>query len=146
MAVYSYFWCLIMGRIIAIDYGKKRVGIAVTDTLQLIANGLTTVASHEVIAFLERYIQTEPVDKIIIGLPKQMNNELSESMKYITPFVHTLKKSLKNILKRICSYLILMWFQKEKPMKHLIIKESGRITADVIQPFLLRLGERSFTD
>ena len=97
MAVYSYFWCLIMGRIIAIDYGKKRVGIAVTDTLQLIANGLTTVASHEVIAFLERYIQTEPVDKIIIGLPKQMNNELSESMKYITPFVHTLKKRITHI-------------------------------------------------
>jgi putative holliday junction resolvase len=86
-----------MGRIIAIDYGRKRVGIAVTDTLQLIANGLTTVASHELIAFLERYIQAEPVDKIIVGLPKQMNNQPSESMKYITPFVHTLKKRIPHI-------------------------------------------------
>lgn len=86
-----------MGRIIAIDYGRKRVGIAVTDTLQLIANGLTTVASHELIVFLERYIQAEPVDKIIVGLPKQMNNQPSESMKYITPFVHTLKKRIPHI-------------------------------------------------
>ncbi len=86
-----------MGRIVAIDYGKKRVGIAVTDTLQLIANGLTTVSSKEIFSFLEKYILAELVDKIIVGLPKQMNYEPSESMKYITPFVQTLKKKMPHI-------------------------------------------------
>ncbi len=86
-----------MGRIIAIDYGKKRVGIAVTDTLQLIANGLTTVPTHEIYNFLLSYIQTEPVDLILVGLAKQMNYEPSESMQYIDPFVKTLKKKITHI-------------------------------------------------
>lgn len=81
-----------MGRILALDYGRKRTGIAVTDTLRIVANGLTTVASHELMDFLQRYVTSEPVDKIVIGLPKQMNNELSESMKYIEPFLNRLRK------------------------------------------------------
>lgn len=80
-----------MGRIIAIDYGKKRVGIAVTDPMQIIANGLTTVLSHEVFPFLKNYFQQESVDLIVVGLPKQLNNEPSESMKYIEPFLRGLK-------------------------------------------------------
>lgn len=79
-----------MGRILAIDYGKKRTGIAVTDVLQLIANGLTTVPTNELQAFLLDYVSREPVDKIIIGLPKQMNNEDSDNMKNILPFVQSL--------------------------------------------------------
>ncbi len=86
-----------MGRILAIDYGRKRSGIAVTDTLQIVANGLTTVASHELEAFLTRYTSQEKVDKIIIGLPKQMNNEYSESMKYIEPFVNRLRKVMPDM-------------------------------------------------
>lgn len=85
-----------MGRIVAIDYGQKRVGIAVTDTLQLIANGLTTVSPDTIFSFLEAYTQKEKVDEFIVGLPKQMNNEPSESMKYITPFVTGLKKKYPN--------------------------------------------------
>ncbi len=81
-----------MGRILALDYGRKRTGIAVTDTLRIVANGLTTVASHELMDFLQRYVASEPVDKIVIGLPKRMNNELSESMKYIEPFLNRLRK------------------------------------------------------
>ena len=81
-----------MGRILSIDYGKKRVGIAVTDTLQIIANGLTTITTKDIFIFLEKYIASEDVERVIIGLPKQMNNEPSESMKYITPFVSSLKK------------------------------------------------------
>jgi len=81
-----------MGRILAIDYGQKRVGIAVTDTLQLIANGLTTLPVNEVMKFLEDYVAKEPVELFVVGLPKQMNNEASESMKYIEPFVARLKK------------------------------------------------------
>ena len=83
-----------MGRILAIDYGKKRTGIAVTDVLQLIANGLTTVPTNELQAFLLDYVNREPVDKVIIGLPKQMNNEDSDNMKNISPFVQSLSAKL----------------------------------------------------
>jgi len=81
-----------MGRIMAIDYGRKRTGIAVTDELQLIANGLTTVASHEIFTFLKSYILKEEVDAFVVGEPRQMNNQPSESLKYIIPFVNRLKK------------------------------------------------------
>lgn len=83
-----------MSRIIAIDYGRKRSGIAVSDVLQLIANGLTTVPTHQLLQFLVDYVAKEPVEKILVGLPKQMNNELSENQKYIEPFVRSLKKRL----------------------------------------------------
>ena len=86
-----------MSRIVAIDYGRKRTGIAVSDTMQIIANGLTTVPTHELLAFIANYVQVEPVERIIIGLPKQMNNEASESMKYIDPFVRLLKKQLPDM-------------------------------------------------
>lgn len=86
-----------MGRIISIDYGRKRTGLAATDTLKLIANGLCTVKSSELIAFLKQYIEKEAVELFIVGLPKQMNNEPSESMKYITPFVVNLKRTFPQI-------------------------------------------------
>ena len=86
-----------MARILAIDYGQKRVGIAVTDNLQLIANGLTTVSVNEIMPFLEEYTAKEAVELFVVGLPKQMNNEPSESMKYIAPFVGRLKKRFPNI-------------------------------------------------
>lgn len=86
-----------MGRILAIDYGKKRTGIAVSDTLQLIANGLTTVPTAELMSFLTDYVSREPVERIIVGLPKQMNNEASENAKRIEPFVRTLRKAMPNI-------------------------------------------------
>lgn len=83
-----------MSRILAIDYGRKRTGLAVSDTMQIIANGLTTVPTHELLDFIAGYVQKEPVERIIIGLPKQMNNEVSENMKYIEPFVRLLNKKL----------------------------------------------------
>ena len=82
-----------MSRIVAIDYGRKRTGIAVSDTMQLIANGLTTVPTHELLD----YIAKEPVERIIVGLPRQMNNEVSENMKNIEPFVRSLKKRFPDI-------------------------------------------------
>ena len=81
-----------MGRILAIDYGKKRVGIAVTDPLQLIANKLTTVATPELFQFLKDYFQKEKVEKIVIGYPLQLNNQPSESVKYINPFLRKFQK------------------------------------------------------
>jgi putative Holliday junction resolvase len=86
-----------MSRILAIDYGKKRTGIAVTDILQMIATGLTTVPTHELMDFLLDYVKKEPVERIIVGHPKQMNNEDSENMKRIVPFVNQLKKKLPQI-------------------------------------------------
>lgn len=86
-----------MGRILAIDYGKKRTGIAVTDILQMIANGLTTVATPELMDFILNYVEKESVERIVVGHPKQMNNEESENMKRIVPFVNQLKKKLPYI-------------------------------------------------
>ena len=84
----------IMSRILAIDYGRKRTGVAVSDAMQIIANGLTTVPTHELLDFITGYVQKEPVERILVGLPKQMNNEASENMKRIEPFVRLLKKKL----------------------------------------------------
>lgn len=86
-----------MSRILAIDYGRKRTGIAVTDPMQIIANGLTTVPTHQLMDFLLNYIKQEPVERIIIGHPKQMNNEDSENMKNIIPFMNRLKKLLPDM-------------------------------------------------
>ena len=83
-----------MARILALDYGRKRTGIAVTDPLQIIANGLTTVATHELMTFVKEYVSKEDVEAIVIGQPRQLNGQDSESMRYITPFVNRLKKEL----------------------------------------------------
>ena len=69
----------------------------VSDTMQLIANGLTTVPTHELLNFIGDYIAKEPVERIIVGLPRQMNNEVSENMKNIEPFVRSLKKRFPDI-------------------------------------------------
>lgn len=86
-----------MSRILAIDYGRKRTGLAVTDPMQIIASGLTTVATHELIDFIQKYVCKEKVERIIIGHPKQMNYEDSENMKNIIPFMNRLKKLLPEI-------------------------------------------------
>lgn len=86
-----------MARILSIDYGRKRTGLAVTDPLQIIANGLTTVATSDLERFLLDYVKKEDVERIVIGLPKQMNGEMSESWKYIEPFINRLKKVLPKL-------------------------------------------------
>lgn len=86
-----------MGRILAIDFGKVRTGIAVTDELQLIASGLETVATKDLITFLKNYIATEQVELFVVGEPKQMNNEPSESEALIIPFLEKLTKAFPNI-------------------------------------------------
>jgi len=86
-----------MGRILAIDFGRKRTGIAVTDPLRMIANSLDTVPTHELLDYLEKYINKEAVDGIVIGLPTQMNGEESESMQYIRPFAVQLQQKFPEI-------------------------------------------------
>lgn len=86
-----------MARLLSIDYGKKRTGIAVSDPLQIIANGLTTVETPRLFEFLEEYLKKEEVSCIVVGLPRQMNNEPSENMKRIEPFVNRLRKLYPHI-------------------------------------------------
>lgn len=86
-----------MGRILAIDYGKKRIGIAVSDPEKIIATGLTTVLSHEIFTYLQEYTSRETVELFVIGHPKQLNNQDSESMIYIKPFLTGLKRKFPDI-------------------------------------------------
>jgi putative Holliday junction resolvase len=81
-----------MGRILAIDFGKKRVGLAVTDPLQIIASPLTTVPVSALESFLVDYLKKEEVDEFVVGYPVQLNNLPSESVKYIDPFLKKLRK------------------------------------------------------
>jgi putative Holliday junction resolvase len=86
-----------MSRVLAIDFGKVRTGIAVTDELQIIASGLTTVATSELIPFLKAYTKKEKVELFLVGLPKQMDNTASESEVLITPFIKKLSASFPKI-------------------------------------------------
>lgn len=86
-----------MGRILAIDYGRKRCGIAVTDPLKICANGLPTVRTCDLPTFLKDYIAREKVDLLIIGEPKDMQGEPSESMRYIKPFLSKLHKDFPDL-------------------------------------------------
>ena len=86
-----------MGRILGIDYGRKRTGVAVTDPLKIVAGNLATVPTHTLMQFIKDYIAREQVERIVIGQPTQLNGEPSESMKYITPFVNRLRKELPDM-------------------------------------------------
>ena len=76
-----------MGRILSIDYGNKRVGLAVTDPLKIIATRLTTVAANDIWEYLADYFKREEVEMVLVGYPKQLNNEPSEAIRYINPFL-----------------------------------------------------------
>ncbi len=86
-----------MGRILAIDFGQKRCGIAVTDELGIIANALKTVDTKSLMSFLKEYSQQENLSLFVIGEPKQMNNTASDSARFIEPFIGRLKKEIPNI-------------------------------------------------
>lgn len=86
-----------MGRILAFDYGTKRTGIAVTDPLQLIASGLKTVETSEILTFLKAYCTNEEVVLFVVGLPRQMNNLPSESEQFIKSFIRDLKRTFPEI-------------------------------------------------
>ncbi|WP_243471273.1 Holliday junction resolvase RuvX [Winogradskyella sp. MH6] len=86
-----------MGRILAIDFGTRRTGIAVTDPMQIIASGLTTVETKELIQYLKAYVNSEDVEKFVVGEPKQMDNTASESEVHIQKFLEKLIKEFPNI-------------------------------------------------
>jgi putative holliday junction resolvase len=83
---------MVMGRILSIDYGNKRIGMAVTDPLKIFASPLDTVKTTEFFRFIENYLKSENIDEFVLGYPVQMNNLPSESVKYIDPFLKKLKK------------------------------------------------------
>ena len=86
-----------VGRIVAIDYGTKRVGLAVSDPMQMIAGGLTTIHPNTLYQFLDDYVEKEMVDTIVVGHPKQMNNKDSEAVQHIKPIVRKLKNRFPGI-------------------------------------------------
>ena len=86
-----------MGRILAIDFGRKRTGIAVTDPLKIVANGLATIPTHTLLDFIQDYIKREDVERIVVGLPKRLDNTPSESMKWLDPFLNRLRKVLPDM-------------------------------------------------
>lgn len=83
-----------MARIMAIDYGQKKCGVAVTDPLQIIANGLTTVPSGKLVDFIVDYVSREEVECIVVGEPKDLRNNASDSTRFIVPFLNRLRKVL----------------------------------------------------
>jgi putative Holliday junction resolvase len=86
-----------MGRILAIDYGRKRIGIAVTDPAQIIANKLATISTHTIWDFLKNYFLNEQVDEVVVGYPKQLNNEASQAVVYVNPFIKKFKERYPDI-------------------------------------------------
>jgi len=86
-----------MSRILSIDYGRKRTGIAVSDNLQMIAGGLATIETHELLPFLKNYLEKEKVEKIVIGYPKTLNNLPAEIIPEIENFTKTVKKEFPSI-------------------------------------------------
>lgn len=86
-----------MGRILAIDFGRKRTGLAVTDSLRITANPLITIPTHTLEAWLTDYFAKEQVDEVVIGHPHQMSGEDSESMQYIQPFINRFRKVFPNM-------------------------------------------------
>ncbi len=86
-----------MARILAVDYGKKRTGLAVTDPLQLIAGGLATVSTSGLFDFLQQYVQREEVERIVVGEPRQPNGSPSENMQRVAQFVNRWRKAMPHI-------------------------------------------------
>ena len=86
-----------MARILSIDYGKKRTGLAVTDPLQIIAGGLATVATSELFNYLQAYVAREPVERIVIGEPRQPNGQPSEKLQRVQQFVNRWRKAVPQI-------------------------------------------------
>lgn len=86
-----------MGRILAIDYGRKRTGLAVTDPMQIIANKLETVRTHDLIEYLTQYFQKEEIETVVVGYPTDMKNNASESIRYINPFLKNFQKKFPSV-------------------------------------------------
>jgi putative Holliday junction resolvase len=139
-----------MGRILAIDYGRKRIGLAVTDPMKIISSPLTTIPSSEFDSFMQTYLKTEKVDEFVVGYPLQMNNQPSESVIYLNPFIKKLErlfpeKPIHLVDERFTSKIALRTIidggvkKKDRRDKTLVDKISASL---ILQAFL---DKRSFT-
>ena len=89
-----------MGRLLCLDYGRKRVGVAVTDPLKIIASGLETIPTHQIREYMKSYLKGEDVDGLIVGYPKTVRNEPSEAVQYINPFVKWFEAGVKKMARQ----------------------------------------------
>ncbi len=108
-----------MGRLLCLDYGRKRVGVAVTDPLRIIAGGLETIPTHQIRDYLKSYLSGGEVDRVVVGYPKTVRNEPSEAVRYIDPF--------------------LKWFKKEFPAVPLDLYDE-RFTSRMAERSLIQAG------
>jgi putative Holliday junction resolvase len=134
-----------MGRILAIDYGKKRIGLAVTDPLQIFASPLDTVSPKEFDRFIEGYLKTEEVDEFVIGYPVQMNNQPSEAVRYINPFIKKLNKEYPE--KRI--HLADERFTSQMAFRTMIeggVKKKDRLDKSMVDKISASIILQSFLD
>lgn len=134
-----------MHRIIGIDYGKKRVGVAVTDPLQIFASPLTTVSTVDFENFINDYLKTEAVEAFVIGYPVQMNNKPSESVKYIDPFI----RKLEEIYPGIPVHLVDERFTSKIAMRTMIeggVTKKGRQDKKMVDKISAAIILQSFLD
>ena len=134
-----------MGRIIGIDYGTKRIGIAVTDPMQIIASPLTIVANVSFNDFIDDYTKKENVEAFVIGYPKQLNNTPSKSVQHIDPFIKKLKKKFPQIM----IMLVDERFTSVMAMKSIIdggVKKSDRQDKSIIDKISAALILQSYLD
>ena len=134
-----------MGRILGIDYGTKRIGLAVTDPLKMFASPMKTVSPGEFDNFIKDYLKTEEIDAFVIGYPVQMNNKPSESVNYINPFIKKLKKTFpeKDI------YLVDERFTSRMALRTMIdggVKKSDRQNKSMIDKISSSIILQSFLD
>ena len=134
-----------MGRILGIDYGNKRIGLAVTDPLKIFASPLDTVSTHEFENYLENYLKSEKIDEFVIGYPVQMNNNPSESVKYIDPFL----KKLKKLFPEIPTHLVDERFTSKIAFQTMIeggVKKKDRRDKSMVDKISASLILQSFLD
>jgi len=134
-----------MGRIIGIDYGTKRIGIAVTDPMQVIASPLTTVANVSFNDFIDNYTKKEDIEAFVIGYPKQLNNSPSKSVQHIDPFIKKLKKKFPKIM----IMLVDERFTSVMAMKSIIaggVKKSDRQDKSITDKISAALILQSYLD
>lgn len=134
-----------MGRILAIDYGRKRIGLAVTDPLQMMASPLTTIPSSSFEDFFINYNKKEKVDAFVVGYPVQMNNQPSESVRYIDPFI---KKLGKNYPEKPI-YLVDERFTTKMALRAMIdggLKKKGRMNKMIVDKISASIILQSFLE
>jgi putative holliday junction resolvase len=134
-----------MGRILAIDYGTKRIGLAVTDPMQIFASPLSTISPEEFYSFIERYLKTEVIDAFVIGYPLEMNNKPSKSVTYLNPFIKKLKKTFpeKDI------HLVDERFTSKMALRTMIdggVKKSDRKDKSIVDKISASIILQSFLD